>query len=39
MDLQTIEQDFREKISDKVRISSEGIERFRVFTPFMFEGW
>jgi hypothetical protein len=37
MDLKTIEQDFREKVSDKVRISSEGVDRFRVFTPFMLE--
>jgi hypothetical protein len=37
MDLKTSEQDFREKVSDKVRISSEGVDRFRVFTPFMLE--
>lgn len=37
MDLHRIEQNFREKVSDKVMISSEGIDRFRVFTPFMFE--
>jgi hypothetical protein len=27
MDLQRIEQDFREKVSDKVRLPSEGIEQ------------
>jgi hypothetical protein len=37
MDLQRIEQEFREKVSDKVRISREGTDRFRVLTPFMFE--
>ncbi len=37
MDLQRVEQDFREKVSDEVRISSEGMDRFRVFTPFMLE--
>lgn len=37
MDPQRIEHDFREKVSDKVRISSEGMDRFRVFTPFMFD--
>lgn len=31
-----IEQSFKEKVSDKVRISSEGIDRYRVFTPFIF---
>lgn len=37
MDLQRIEQDFREKVCEKLNLSSEGIDRFRVFTPFMFE--
>lgn len=37
MDLKGIEQDFREKVSEKIGISSEDIDRFRVFTPFMFE--
>ena len=37
MDLQRIEQDFREKVCEKLKISSEGMDRFRVFTPFMFE--
>ena len=33
----TIERQFREKVSAKVRLSAEGLERFRVFTPFLFE--
>jgi hypothetical protein len=37
MELHAIEQDFREKVCAKLRISSEGMDRFRVFTPFMFE--
>jgi len=37
MNPEKIEQDFREKVCDKLRISSEGMDRFRVFTPFMFE--
>ena len=37
MDLKRIEQDFRNKVCEKLKISSEGVERFRVFTPFMFE--
>ena len=32
-----IERDFREKVSAKLRLMSEGINRFRVFTPFIFD--
>ena len=35
--INTIEQDFIDKVSAKVRLSADGEERFRVFTPFMFE--
>ena len=37
MSIKTIEQDFHEKVSAKVRLTAEGMERFRVFTPFLFE--
>ena len=37
MSINTIEQDFMDKVSATVRLSPEGAERFRVFTPFMFE--
>ncbi|MCY3628026.1 MAG: DUF1828 domain-containing protein [Gammaproteobacteria bacterium] len=37
MDISTIEQSFREKVSKKIRIQQEGINRFLVFTPFMFD--
>lgn len=37
MDKALIEGNFREKVCDKVTISTEGVNRFRVFTPFMFE--
>lgn len=37
MSIETIEQAFHEKVSAKVRLVAEGIERFRVFTPFRFE--
>jgi len=37
MNMEMIERDFREKVCEKLIISSEGIERYRVFTPFMFE--
>ena len=33
----TIERDFREKVSAQIRLHPEGLNRFRVFTPFLFE--
>lgn len=32
-----IERDFRQKVTEAVRISEEGIDRYRVFTPFLLE--
>jgi len=37
MELKHIERDFREKVSEKLRIYPEGMNRYRVFTPFLFE--
>ena len=37
MSVETIERDFHQKISAKVRLAPEGMKRFRVFTPFLFE--
>jgi hypothetical protein len=37
MTIENIEQDFREKVCQKLKLSSEGVSRYRVFTPFMFE--
>jgi len=37
MSEQAVVLDFQRKVSEKVRLSSEGIDRYRVFTPFMFE--
>jgi len=37
MSIESIEQDFHEKVSAKVRLLQEGMERYRVFTPFLFE--
>ncbi len=37
MPIDTIERDFHEKVSAKVRLAAEGMERYRVFTPFLFE--
>ena len=32
----TIEQDFKERVSEKVTLRAEGLNRYRVLTPFMF---
>jgi len=37
MTIETIERDFKAKVCEKIRLSVEGVERFRVFTPFLFE--
>ena len=37
MSIETIEREFCEKISAKIWLVAEGMERFRVFTPFLFE--
>ena len=37
MSMETIEQDFHDKVCSKVRLVAEGMERYRVFTPFLFE--
>jgi len=37
MNREKIESDFRSSVCEKVVLKSEGMERFRVFTPFVFE--
>jgi hypothetical protein len=37
MTTETIERDFRDKVCAKIRLASEGMDRYRVFTPFLFE--
>jgi hypothetical protein len=37
MTLETIERDFKTKVCEKIRLASEGVDRYRVFTPFLFE--
>ena len=37
MTIETIVQEFHDKVSRKVRLEAEGMGRFRVFTPFLFE--
>jgi hypothetical protein len=35
--IETIEHDFKKKVCDSLRVVSEGLDRYRVFTPFLFE--
>ena len=37
MSIETITQEFRNGVSECVRLSAEGPDLFRVFTPFMFD--
>ena len=37
MAIETIERDFHDRVSAKIRLAAEGMDRFRVFTPFLFE--
>ncbi|MBM4305221.1 MAG: DUF1828 domain-containing protein [Deltaproteobacteria bacterium] len=37
MKIENIERDFKNKLCEKLRLSAEGMDRYRVFTPFMFE--
>ena len=37
MSIESIEHDFHQKVSAKVRLVPEGMARYRVFTPFLFE--
>jgi len=37
MSIEIIEIDFRRKVGETIRLAGEGINRFRVFTPFLFE--
>ncbi len=37
MTIETIQTDFRRKVGESVRLAGEGVNRYRVFTPFLFE--
>jgi Domain of unknown function DUF1828 len=37
MSIASIQSDFQKKVCDKITLQSEGINRYRVFTPFLFE--
>lgn len=37
MNIELIEKEFKSKVCEQLRLTSEGINRYRVFTPFMLE--
>lgn len=37
MAIDAIVNDFRKKVCDQIRLANEGVDRYRVFTPFLFE--
>jgi hypothetical protein len=37
MTINTIEREFKQKVCEELRLAQEGNDRFRVFTPFVFE--
>ena len=37
MSIENIKLDFHRKVSQKIKLSGEGIDRFRVLTPFLFD--
>ena len=37
MNTNNIERDFREKVCGEIRLLDEGMDRYRVFTPFQFD--
>lgn len=37
MAIDTIEREFKQKVCEELRLAQEGRDRFRVFTPFIFE--
>lgn len=37
MSVASIEREFKEKVCDRVRLVSEGVNRYQVFTPFLFD--
>jgi len=38
MSIESIEREFKEKVCDRIRLVSEGMNRYQVFTPFQFRG-
>jgi len=35
MSIETIEHDFKHKAREQLRLAAEGVDRYRVFTPFL----
>ena len=37
MSVEAIEREFSQKVCDRIRLVSEGVNRYQVFTPFLFD--
>jgi len=37
MEIESIEKVFKDKVSNEIRLAQEGINRYRIFTPFQFD--
>lgn len=37
MEIKNIEKEFKEKVCKEIRLMQEGVERYRIFTPFQFD--
>jgi hypothetical protein len=37
MSIESIQKDFKQKVCDRIRLVSEGMNRYQVLTPFQFE--
>ena len=37
MSVESIEREFKAKVWDRIRLMSEGVNRYQVFTPFQFD--
>lgn len=37
MEIKNIEKEFKEKVCKEIRLMEEGVERYRIFTPFQFD--
>lgn len=36
MDIKVIEKEFKKKVSNQISIEAEGINRYRIFSPFLY---
>lgn len=37
MELKQVEKEFKEKVCNEIRLMEEGVDRYRIFTPFQFD--